>query len=218
MAMHVSPSIDANSDHTATVSIPYIALIFWPYRLGLEMFPRMSPNAKSVPPATQSDILEILQREQDRAMTLLSSSPLLASLFVSYANQAVALESFTPSIESEEWKMLENTVSGLQREIDKLKPENLEVKDRLTAAAASLEAFRSQVASLKEINVAQQHDTDSLRAELFESKGKYDRHVEDLSSERDTLRSMVSDLEVCSEPNLNMLINMCCVDRCNEQI
>jgi FtsZ-binding cell division protein ZapB len=158
------------------------------------MFPAM---AKSLPPATQIDILEILQREQDRAMELLSSSPLLASLFVSYANQAAAFESSTPPTESEEWKALENTVSRLQEEVDELKPENVEMTERLAAAAAALEAFRSQVTSLKEENAVQKLDIGSLKAENLEFKIKYDRLVENLTAERDGLQSMVSDLKVC---------------------
>ena len=162
----------------------------------------MSSIAKSLPPAIQSDILEILQREQDHAIALLSSSPLLASLFVSYAHQAAALESFTPSRENEERKALENTISRLQEEIDKLKPENLETEERLAVTAASMEAFRSQVTSLKEVNVAQQHDIDSLRAEVSESQDEYNLLVENSHAERNTLQSIVSDLEVRLQPYL----------------
>ena len=133
-------------------------------------------------------------------MALLSSSPLLASLFISYANQATALESPTPSVESEEWKALENTISKLQEEINKLKPENLEVTEKLVVAAKSLDAFSSQVTSLKEVNATQRNHIDSLESELSESKEKYDRLVESSNSERETLRSAVSNLEVRSEP------------------
>ena len=135
-------------------------------------------------------------------MALLSSSPLLASLFVSYANQAAIFESSTPPAESEEWKALENTMSALQEENDKLKPENLRMSEELTAAAASLEAFRSQVSSLRDVNVARGRDIISLRTELFESKEKHDRLVENSNAERAALRSMVSDLQVCLEQSL----------------
>ena len=170
----------------------------WIRELHGQMFPRISPIMNSLSPATQSDILGILQREQDRAVALLSSSPLLASLFVSYANQAAAFESAsaTSPTESDEWKSLENTISALQNEVDKLKPENIKMVGRLEVGAASLEAFRSQVASLKEVNAARQHEIDSLRAELIESKDQYDRLWEDSNAERDSLLSMVSDLEV----------------------
>jgi molecular chaperone GrpE (heat shock protein) len=135
-------------------------------------------------------------------MTLLSSSPLLASLFLSYANQAAVLESSTLPTESEEWETLGNTVVRLQEEVNKLKPENTEMMERLTAAAASLEAFRSQVTSLKEVNVAHQLDIGSLQKELFEFKDKYNRLVENSNDERDALQTIVSDLKVGLEPYL----------------
>lgn len=106
-------------------------------------------------------------------MALLSSNPLLTSLFVSYANRAAALESNVPSTEAEDWEVLENTISVLvQEEIGKLKPENVNITERLEVATASLEAFRSQVASLKEATETQWQDIDSLRAELFGSKDR----------------------------------------------
>ena len=159
-----------------------------------------------LPPATQSDIMGILQREQDRAMALLSSSPLLASLFVSYANQAAVLESAsaTPSPESEEWKALQNTITILQGDIEKLKSENREVTEGLEATEASREAFRSQVSSLKEVNATQQDDIKSLRAELTEAKEKYDRLLVNSNSEKAALQAQVLDLEVRLELRLMM--------------
>lgn len=129
-------------------------------------------------------------------MDLLSSSPLLASLFVSYANQAAALGSDTPSTESEEWKVLEDTISRLQEEVDKLKPENAEMKGKLEAAAASQEAFRSQISALKDVNATQQDDIKSLREELLEAKSKYDRLLVDSNAEKAALEARVSDAEV----------------------
>ena len=180
----------------------------------------MSPIANSFSPATQSDIIGILQREQDHAVALLSSSPLLASLFVSYANKAATLECVTPSTEIEEWRALENTISTLQEEISNLKPENLKMTKDLVAATASLEAFRTQVASLKEVNSQQQQDINSLRAELRESKDKYSRLMEGSNAERVAFQGKISDLGVCLVPygyGLNVLTDARCMDRCNEQ-
>ena len=129
-------------------------------------------------------------------MALLSSSPLLASLFVSYANKAAVLESDTPSTESEEWKTLENTISGLQEEVDKLKPENLEMMGKLEAAAASQEAFRSQISGLKEVNTTQQDDIKSLREELLKAQNQYDRLLADSNAEKATLQARILDIEV----------------------
>ena len=153
----------------------------------------MGPITNSLSPATQSDILGILQREQDHAVALLSLSPLLSSLFISYANRAA---SSTPSPESEEWNALQTTITALQEENEKLKSDNLEVTEKLEVAAASREAFRSQVSSLREVNVTQQDDIESLRAELAEAEDKHDRFVVDSDAERAALQIQVFDLEV----------------------
>ena len=134
-------------------------------------------------------------------MTLLSLSPLLSSLFVSYANRTAALESAFSALpaESEERKALQATVAALQEENEGLKLENLEVTGRLEAATASQEAFRSQVSSLKETNTTQQNNVQSLRAELVETKDKYSRFVVGSNAERAALQIQVLDLEVSFE-------------------
>ena len=158
----------------------------------------MDPIANSSLTTTQGDILEILQREQDHAMSLLSSSPLLSTLFISYANRAAALESASaaPSPESEEWKALQTTAITLREENEKLKSETREIAGKLKAAEASQEAFRSQVTSFKETNTTQQDDIKSLRAELSEARDKHDRLMVDSNEERATLKAQVLDLEV----------------------
>ena len=163
------------------------------------MLSQMGPIVNSLSPIIQDDIRGILQREQDRAMTLLSSSPLLASLFVSYANQAAALESAsaTPSPETEEWKTLQHTIATSQEEIKKLKSENLGMAEGLEVAKASQEAFRSQVTSLKGVNTSQENGIKSLQAELTDTKEKYDRLEVDSNAEKTALRNLVLDLEVC---------------------
>ena len=131
-------------------------------------------------------------------MSLLSLSPLLSSLFVSYANRVAALESAssTPSPESEEWKTFQTTIAALREDNAELKSENLEVAGRLEAAVASQEAFRSQISTLKEANTTQQDDIKSLRSKLAEAKDKYDRLAAASNAERDALQIQVSDLEV----------------------
>jgi len=161
------------------------------------MLPRTGPIANPLPPVAQSqtDVLRILHREQDRAIALLSSSPLLAGLFVSYANQATAPEpaSATPSPESEEWKVLQNAIVTLREEIEKLKSENLELVKELGSA----KAFRSQVSSFEVVNTTQQDDIKSLRAELVEAKDKHDQLMADSNAEKAALQIRVLDLEVC---------------------
>ena len=131
-------------------------------------------------------------------MSLLSLSPLLSSLFISYADRAAALESAsaTPSPESKEWKTLQATIVTLQEENEKLKSENHEMARELRAVEASQGAFCSQVSSLKEVNTTQQDDIRSLRADLAEAKDKYNRLVVDSNAEKAALQVQVLDLEV----------------------
>lgn len=160
----------------------------------------MGPIVTPLSPATQSDLLGILQGEQDHAMSLLSLSPLLSSLFISYATRVAALESASaaPSPESEEWKVLQTTITTLREENERLESEIREIAGKLEVAEASQEAFRSQVLSLKGVNATQQEDIDSLRAELSEVKDDYSRLVDDSLGERGDLQGMVLDLEVRS--------------------
>ena len=158
----------------------------------------MAPIMNSLSPATQSDILRILQREQDHAVALLSLSPLLSSLFVSYAGRAAAFDSATstPSPESKELKSLQVDLTALQEENEDLKLGSLELARKLEAAMASQEAFRSQVSSLKELNTAQEGNIQSLRADLVEAREKYERLVVDSNAEKVALQIQVSHLEV----------------------
>lgn len=199
MPMHITPSIDIDLDRIEPVSDLSSGLFVCPYLRRRQMLPQMGPITVPLSPATQNDILGILQREQDRAMALISSSPLLAGLFVSYANQAAALESLsvTSSFKSEERKALQNTIATLQEEMEKLKLENVGVVEGLKAAEASQEAFRSQISSLKEVNTTQQADIKSLRAKLTEAKNKYNQLAMDSNAENVALQRQVSDLEVC---------------------
>jgi len=200
MPMHIPSSIGTDSSRIDTVR-SYSVLLFTLINPYVQPLFKMGPITTPLSPATQSDILGILQREQDHALSLLSLSPLLSSLFISYANQAaaLALSPVTPSPESEEWKTLQTTIATLREENEKLKSENREMAEKLGATEASQEAFRSQVSSLKEVHTTQQTDIKSLWAELFEAGDKYDRLLEDSSAEKNTLQAQVLDLEVRSE-------------------
>jgi chromosome segregation ATPase len=131
-------------------------------------------------------------------MSLLSSSPLLASQFLSYANRAAAPEpaSTAPSPESEERKALRETIVRLLEENQKLKSESRGMVQKLRATEASQEASRSRLSPLKETNTTQQGNIGSLREELVEIEDKYDRFMLDSNAERAALRAHVLDLEV----------------------
>jgi FtsZ-binding cell division protein ZapB len=152
-------------------------------------------------PTTQNDILSILQHEQEHALSLLSLSPLLSSLLISYAGRAGArgFTSSGSSADSEEWKALQDTIRLLREENDELKREAREMVRKMEMSEASQESLRSHVSSLDEANAAHQEDIKSLRVELVEIKEKYDRVATDSEAEKTTLKAQISDLEVSLE-------------------
>jgi predicted RNase H-like nuclease (RuvC/YqgF family) len=137
-------------------------------------------------------------------MSLLSLSPLLSSLFISYADRATALETApaTPSPESEEWKELQTTITALRAYNEKLKSEAREMVGKLEMAEASQEAFCSQISCLKEVDTTQQDDIKSLQAELVEAKDQHDLLMADSNVQVAALQVRVLDLEVKLEPLL----------------
>ena len=131
-------------------------------------------------------------------MSLLSISPLLSSLFISYANRAAVFESASaaPSPDSEEWKALQATATRLQEENDKLELENREMVGKLEAATSSQEAFRTLVATLKEDAEVQQDSFRILVGQCAEGTERYNRLVEESSAERAAFQAQISDLQV----------------------
>lgn len=149
-------------------------------------------------PATKNDIVSILEQEQEHALSLLSLSPLLASLFVTYASRAGARgpSSSMISADSEEWKHLQGSIALLREENETLKSEAREMIRKLEISEASQEMLRSQVSSLNETNSAYQKDIGSLRAELIEARGMQDRVVAHSEAEKTSLKVKISDLEI----------------------
>jgi len=160
---------------------------------------RTGPTASPLSPTPQSDIMAILQQEQDHALSLLSLSPLLSSLFISYATRAGSAGStpstYSPSPESDEWKSLQDTVTILREENEKLKSEIREIAGKLEVGEAFQEVLRSQVSSLKDLNVNREEDVKSLQTQVSEAQQKYDRLAEDSNAEKAALKVQVSDLE-----------------------
>jgi len=130
-------------------------------------------------------------------MSLLSLSPLLSSLFISYANRTAALElaSATPSPESEDMEALQATVAALREKNDKLESENRDMAGKLEAAVSSQEAFRTLVAALKEDVEDQQNNFRNLKEQYAEGNHRYNQLVEESTVERAAFQAQVLDLE-----------------------
>ena len=161
------------------------------------MLSRMGPITNSLSPATQGDILAILQQEQDPAIPLLSLSPLFSSLFISYANRTAALElaTSTPSHERKDRKTLQATVAALREKNDELESENHDMAGKSEAAAGSQEAFRTLVAALKEDVEDRQNGLRTLKEQYAEGNGRYSRLVIESAAEKAVFQAQVLDLE-----------------------
>ena len=152
-------------------------------------------------PAAPSEVLGIFQREQEHAMFLLSLSPLLSSLFVSYASRAASHESASSapaySPENDEWKKkLHDSVSALREENRRLQSENREVVLKLEAVQASQEGSLSHISSLEQVNAAQQNEINSLRKELVEAKDSYEQVMKGWNVEKTAYLTRISGAEV----------------------
>lgn len=158
---------------------------------------RTGPTANQQPFTTQNDIVEIFQQEQEHALSLLSLSPLLSSLFLSYARRASGhgSASATASADSEEWKVLQNTIKSLREENEKLRVNSREMIRKLEMSEASQAMLRSQVSSVNEANGTYRDDINTLRAELIELRIKYGRILKDSEAEKNALKVQISDIE-----------------------
>jgi len=131
-------------------------------------------------------------------MSLLSLSPLLSSLFISYANRIAAFESAsaTPSPGSDDWKALQDTVAVLREKNKKLESENRDMAGKLETAESSQEAFRTLAAALKKDAEIQQDDLRRLTQQCVEGRDRYNRLVAESNAEKAAFQAQILDLEV----------------------
>ena len=134
-------------------------------------------------------------------MFLLSLSPLLSSLFVSYASRAASHEpaSSAPahSPENEEWKKkLQDSVATLREENERLQSENREIVLKLEEVQTSQEGSRSHISSLEQINAARLNEISSLRKELVEAKDSYEQVMKGWNGEKAGYLTRISGYEV----------------------
>ena len=86
-------------------------------------------------------------------MSLLAASPLLSSLFLTYANKAAALDGpSAPSPIDLEWTEMKALNNRLQEEVASLRAQLAKEADRAKAAEDCVEALRAQLSSVKDAN------------------------------------------------------------------
>lgn len=115
-------------------------------------------------------MLEILQQEQDRATSFLSSSLLLSSLPIVSSGPQPSTRLPTPSPTNEGWKALHTAITTLQEENEELMLENREAVGKLEAVTTSRESFHPQVLYFEEINATQQDNIKSLTHSILDHR------------------------------------------------
>jgi len=102
---------------------------------------------------TQKDILQIIRKEEDHAMSLLAASPLLSNLFLTYANKAATLDGpSAPSPIDLEWTEMKAVNGRLQEEVASLRALLEKETERAKVAEDCVGALRAQVSSFRDTN------------------------------------------------------------------
>ena len=141
---------------------------------------------------TQKDILQIIRKEEDHAMSLLSASPLLSSLFLSYANKAATLDGpQAPSPIDLEWNEMKILNSRLQEEVASLRAQLDKQTGRAQMAEDCVEALRAQITSVKDANRDLETKVSKERAESEAITLQYANHKKEAAETIAELRTTV---------------------------
>lgn len=148
---------------------------------------------------TQRDILQIIRKEEDHAMSLLAASPLLCSLFLTYANRAATLDGPpSPSPIDVEWAEMKTLNNRLQEEVASLRAQLSKETDRAEMAEDCVEALRAQLSSVKCDNHDLEMAVSGERARLEAVTSEYAEHKKEANDTIVELRNSV-DKEAVSK-------------------
>ena len=125
-------------------------------------------------------------------MSLLAASPLLSSLFLTYANRAAALDGPpTPTPIDREWSEMKALNTRLQEEISSLRAQLEKETDRAKVAEDCVEALRTQVSSFKDANYNLETEVSNERAKLGAITLEYAEHKKEAADTIAVLRDTV---------------------------
>lgn len=107
-------------------------------------------------------------------MSLLAASPLLSSLFLTYANRAAALDGPpSPSPIDMEWAEMKALNKNLQDEVASLRAEFTKETERAKVAEDCVEALRAQLSFVKNANSDLEASASDERAKLETITAEY---------------------------------------------
>jgi len=125
-------------------------------------------------------------------MSLLAASPLLSSLFLTYASRATALDGPpAPSPVDVEWTEMKTLNTRLQEEVTLLRAQLDKETDRAKMAEDCVEALRAQLSSVKDANRDLETAVSNERAKLDAITSEYAEHQEEAEEDIAELRDAV---------------------------
>lgn len=141
---------------------------------------------------SQKDILQIIRKEEDHAMSLLAASPLLSSLFLAYANKAATLDGPAPPSPIDlEWTEMKALNNRLQEEVASLRAQLDKETDRAKTAEDCVEALRAQLSSVKDVNRDLETTVSTERARLDAIESEYTEYKGETADTIAELRNTV---------------------------
>ena len=125
-------------------------------------------------------------------MSLLAASPLLSSLFLTYANRAATLDGpSAPSPIDTEWMEMKSLNNRLQEEVMSLRAQLDKEMDRAKTAEDCVEALRVQLSSVKDVNRDLETAVSNGRARLEAVTSEYVDHKKEAGDTITKLRDTV---------------------------
>lgn len=159
----------------------------------------------------ESEVLHILQKEHTHALSLLRSSPLLSSLFVSYATRAPgssiqsqsssSSSSPIPSHNDEQWTDLKTSFETLRTDHEKLRADYVNLMKQVEQDQKEMTELRERFADIQHQHLAAETELIKTQGDMREMQTKYDAALlklqqRDISHERITVELESAHAEI----------------------
>jgi len=159
----------------------------------------------------ESEVLHILQKEHTHALSLLRSSPLLSSLFVSYASRVSSSPTPsqspspspppTPSRNDERWTNLKTSFETLRTDHDKLRADYVDLTKQVEQDQEEMTELRERFADIQRQHLTAETELIKAQGDTREMETKYDAALlklqqRDMSQERMTVELESAHAEI----------------------
>ena len=168
-------------------------------------------RTEAVASPVESEVLHILQKEHTHALSLLRSSPLLSSLFVSYATKAPgspvhsqsssSASSPIPNHNDERWTDLKASFETLRTDHDKLRADYVSLTKQVEQDQKEMTELRERFTDIQNQHVAAETELIKAQGDMREMQTKYDAALlklqqGDISRERVTVELESAHVEI----------------------